>query len=250
MGRLSGKVVIVTGGASGIGRAMAEGVAAEQGVVVVADRDTAGGEVVAESLRESGAEARFEQVDVARPEESAALVETVVKAFGRLDGMLCNAGIGRRKPALELTEADWDEMLDINLRGAFFCAQAAARQMAGAGGGSIVFTSSQLADFPRRLMPHYIAAKAGLLGLTRCLALEWGELGIRVNAIQPGVIETPINRDRLQYPEEREKDLVKTSLGRLGRPADLAGAALYLLSDEAAYVTGSSVRVDGGWLGP
>ena len=125
-----------------------------------------------------------------------------------------------------------------------------ARRMAETGGGSIVFTSSQLADFPRRQMPHYIAAKAGLLGLVRCLALEWGLLGIRVNAIQPGVIQTPINRDRLENPSEREMDLVKIALGRLGTPNDIVGAVAFLVSDESAYVTGASLRIDGGWLGP
>jgi NAD(P)-dependent dehydrogenase (short-subunit alcohol dehydrogenase family) len=248
--RLVGKVVIVSGAASGIGRQVALALGGEGARVVVADRDDPGVKATVAELRTGDAEAHGITIDLARPADSELLATGAVEAFGRIDAIFCNAGIGRRVPALELTPEEWDEVVDIDLRGTFFSAQAAARRMVTAGGGSIVFTSSQLADFPRRLMAHYIAAKAGLLGLTRALALEWGERGIRVNAIQPGVIETSINRDRMQDPVERRKDTEKVALGRLGRPADLVGAALFLLSDESAYVTGSSVRVDGGWLGP
>lgn len=250
MARLAEKIVIVTGAGSGIGRQMALGLGAENATVVVADRDSEGGEATAAAVREIGGQARFLSTDVARPEECERLAAQTVEAYGRIDGILCNAGINSRVPALEVSPHEWDTVVDVNLRGAFFSAQAAAKRMAQSNGGSIVFTSSQLADFPRRQMPHYIAAKAGLLGLVRCLALEWGPLNIRVNAIQPGVIQTPINSERLQDPSEREQDLVRISLGRLGTPSDIAGAAVFLVSDEAAYVTGASIRVDGGWLGP
>ncbi|MGH7266524.1 MAG: SDR family NAD(P)-dependent oxidoreductase, partial [Candidatus Rokuibacteriota bacterium] len=167
-----------------------------------------------------------------------------------LDAMLVNAGINRPTPALDVTEADWDAVVDVNLRGAFFCAQAAARRMAAPEGGSIVFTSSQLADFPRRGMPAYVASKAGLLGLTRALALEWGPRAIRVNAIQPGVIATPLTAARRAVPSEVQADLARTALGRLGEPEDLVGMAVFLASAGSAYVTGACFRVDGGWLGP
>lgn len=250
MGRVAGKVAIVTGAASGIGRAMATGLAAEGARVVVADRDAREGEATAATLRAAGGDACFVLTDVTRPAEGETLARETVERFGRIDTIVCNAGIARRTPALDVSEAEWDAVLDTNLRGAFFGARAAARHMATLGGGSVVFTSSQLADFPRRDMAAYIASKSALLGLTRALALEWGRYGIRVNAIQPGVIETPINRDRLSRPGEAEKDLARVALNRLGRPADLVGVTIFLVSDESAYVTGSSVRVDGGWLGP
>jgi 2-deoxy-D-gluconate 3-dehydrogenase len=163
---------------------------------------------------------------------------------------MVNAGINRAAPALEVSETDWDGVMAVNLRGAFFCAQPAARHMVTAGGGSIAFTSSQLADFPRRRMPAYIASKAGLLGLTRALALEWGPHRVRVNAIQPGVIATPLTAARRTIPREVETDLARIALGRLGEPEDLVGMAVFLASDESAYVTGACFRVDGGWLGP
>lgn len=250
MPRLVGKVVIVTGAGSGIGRQMALGCAVEGASVVAADRDPSGGVATIASIRAAGGEGRVIAADVSRADECEHLAEQTVEAFGRIDAILCNAGVNSRVAALEISPEEWDSVVDINLRGAFFSAQAAARRMAAAGGGSIVFTSSQLADFPRRQMPHCIAAKAGLLGLVRCLALEWGPLAIRVNAIQPGVIETPINRDRLDDPAERNLDLTRVALGRLGTPGDLVGATVFLASDESAYVTGSSIRVDGGWLGP
>jgi NAD(P)-dependent dehydrogenase (short-subunit alcohol dehydrogenase family) len=250
MGRVEGKAVIVTGAASGIGRAMATGLAAEGARVVVADRDARAGEATAAALRQAGGEACFVLTDVARPADGEALARETVDRFGRLDAVVCNAGIARRAPALDVSEAEWDDILATNLRGAFFGARAAARQMVETGGGAVVFTSSQLADFPRREMAAYIASKAALLGLTRALALEWGRHRIRVNAIQPGVIETPLNRERLGRPGEAETDRARVALDRLGQPADLVGVTVFLVSDESAYVTGASVRVDGGWLGP
>jgi NAD(P)-dependent dehydrogenase (short-subunit alcohol dehydrogenase family) len=250
MARLENKVVIVTGAASGIGRQVALGLAAEGASVVVADRDEGGGLATAEAVTSQGGTAQFVGTDVAQPAACEALARQTVETFGRIDAIHCNAGINNRVPSLEMRPEQWDTVIAVNLRGAFFSAQAAARRMAEEGGGSIVFTSSQLADFPRRQMPHYIAAKAGLLGLVRCLALEWGPLRIRVNAIQPGVIQTPINRDRLEDRSEREMDLVKIALGRLGSPNDIVGAVAFLVSDESAYVSGASIRIDGGWLGP
>jgi glucose 1-dehydrogenase len=250
VGRVADKVVVVTGAASGIGRAMGLGLAAEGARVVVADRDAGGGEATVEAIRRAGGNGCFLQCDVARAADGEALAAQAYERFGRIDAMVCNAGIARRAPALDLDEAEWDAVLDTNLRGAFFGARAAARRMVTQKGGSIVFTSSQLADFPRRDMAHYIASKAALLGLTRALSLEWGPHGIRVNAIQPGVIETGINRERLARPGEAERDLARVALARLGRPTDLVGVTVFLVSDDSSYVTGSSLRVDGGWLGP
>jgi NAD(P)-dependent dehydrogenase (short-subunit alcohol dehydrogenase family) len=201
-------------------------------------------------VQDAGGAGRFVHADVGRPADAEGIVAATREAFGRLDAIMVNAGINRAAPALEVTEADWDAVVGVNLRGAFFCAQAAARHMAPAGGGSIVFTSSQLADFPRRRMPAYIASKAGLLGLTRALALEWGPQRIRVNAIQPGVIATPLTAGRRAIPSEVEADLARIALGRVGEPEDLVGVAVFLASDESAYVTGACFRVDGGWLGP
>jgi NAD(P)-dependent dehydrogenase (short-subunit alcohol dehydrogenase family) len=250
MNRLAGRVAIVTGGASGIGRALALGFGRESARVVIADRDVAGGEATVAAMRDDGGMGQFIAVDVASTADVRLLVTATVATFGRLDAIMVNAGVNRAAPALDVTEADWDAVVNVNLRGAFFCAQAAARHMVTAGGGSIVFTSSQLADFPRRRMPAYIASKAGLLGLTRALALEWGPQRVRVNAIQPGVIATSINAARRAIPAEVAADVARTALGRLGEPEDLVGMAVFLACDESAYVTGAAFRVDGGWLGP
>lgn len=248
-GRLADKVAIVTGGSRGIGRAIAEGYAAEGAKVVVASRQFENAVSAVEAIRGAGGEATAYQIDVADAAQVPGLIEAALERYGRLDVMVCNAGVNRAKPVLELTAEDWDWVLNINLRGAFFCAQAAARVMAAQGRGSIILVSSQLVGSPRRKVAHYLASKAGLWGLAQAMALDLGPYGVRVNALMPGVTETDINRARLSRPEERAADAGRTALGRIGRPEEMVGAAVFLAGDESAYVTGTSLKVDGGWPG-
>jgi 3-oxoacyl-[acyl-carrier protein] reductase len=248
-GRLAGKVAIVTGGSRGIGRAIAEGYAAEGAKVVVASRQREHAEAAVEAIRAAGGEALAHQIDVADAAQAPGLVQAALDRFGGLDVMVCNAGVNRAKPVLELTEDDWDWVLNINLRGAFFCAQAAAKVMAKHGNGAIILVSSQLVGSPRRKVAHYLASKAGMWGLAQAMALDLGPFGVRVNALMPGVTETDINRARLADPAERAADAGRTALGRVGQPQEMVGAAIFLASDEAAYVTGASIKVDGGWPG-
>ena len=249
MGRLSGKVAIITGAGRGIGRTLAEGFAAEGARVLAADRDRSGAEATVTSIRDAGGAGEAFEVDVACADQAAALVATAGEALGPVVVLISNAGVAGFVPSLEITEAEWDRVVDTNLRGTFFCAQAAARVMVARGRGSIVYLSSQLAAAPRKNTAHYVASKAGLVGLAKAMALDLGPYNVRVNAIMPGVIETEMNRARLVKTGEREGDVRRIALGRLGSPRDILGAAIFLASEESAYVTGTCLRVDGGWLG-
>jgi NAD(P)-dependent dehydrogenase (short-subunit alcohol dehydrogenase family) len=239
--RLAGKTTVVTGSTRGIGRAIALGFASEGADVVVNGRDQAAAEAVCFELRGLGARAVAQAADLGRVAEARRLVAAAVDAFGRLDVLVNNAGLFTRRPALELEEADWDQLLDVNLKGAFFCAQAAARAMLGRG-GAIVNVSSDAA-WSGGLNPcaHYAASKAGMLSITRSLAKELAPHGIRVNAIAPGMIETDMGGTAgatlagLRIP-----------LGRYGTPEEVAAAAVFLASDQASYVTGATLNLSGG----
>jgi 3-oxoacyl-[acyl-carrier protein] reductase len=242
---LSGKVALVTGAARGIGRATAEALAGEGASVVVADVMEEAGRAAAAAIAQGGGRAHFEALDVT----DAASVERVFAAtrerFGGLDVMVNNAGIVRDARLVKMTVEQWDRVIEVNLKGVFLCGQAAARAMIDAGhGGSIINISSVVGLYGNFGQTNYAAAKAGVIGMTRTWARELGRSGIRVNAIAPGFIATEILQDMPPKVIDAMKE--RTPLGRLGTPADVAQACVWLASDRASFVTGAVVSVDGG----
>ncbi len=256
---LTGQVALVTGAARGIGRAIALRLAEAGAAVLVADVDLNGGRETVEAITALGGTAEAMVADVADIAEGRAAVEEAVATFGRLDVLVNNAGIFPVAVALRLSEEQWDRVLDVNLKGAFFLAQAAARLMIAARrGGRIVNIASVAALRPGGNLAHYDASKAGLLALTRALALEFAPHHITVNAILPGEIDTPGTRGNTSELDQQggvavmdmhtPEFLARIPLGRLGTPEDVANAVLFLASGAAAYITGASLVVDGGFL--
>lgn len=186
-------------------------------------------------------------IDVREVDSIRSGMEEVVREFGRLDVLVNNAGLGANHAALDVTEADWDELMAVNLRGLFFCCQAAARHMLPRGFGRIVNMSSQAGLVGIANHAVYSASKGGVNQLTRVLALEWSALGVTVNAVAPTFIETPGTKERLDEPEFRRAVLARIPAGRIGTIDDVAGAVIYLASPAARLVTGTVLTVDGGW---
>ena len=243
---LSGKSAIVTGSASGIGREIALTLAADGASVTVADRNLEGAEAVARQIAESGGTAQAAQVDVTDSGQVDAAVEGAAAAYGSVDILVNVAGFGFNSPIVDMREEDWDLVLGVNLKGQFLCARAAARRMIQQGnGGRIVNIASTAANNARYAGGAYCAAKAGVVQLTKVLALELGEYGITVNAVGPGFTETPAT---VESPEEyRSNFLAQVPAGRAGRTLDIANAVLFLASPSAEYVNGQTIYVDGGY---
>lgn len=250
-GRLVGRVAIITGAASGIGAASARLFATEGARLVLADVDAEAVARVARAIEQDGGEAVAVRTDVADDGEVAAMVATALERYGRLDVLFANAGVSGTGTVDEIALADLDRVLGVNLRGSFLCARHAVPAMARTGGGSIVFTASELALVGSPGSPAYCATKAGLIGLARAMALDHAPQGIRVNCVCPGATDTPMLRrsmEREPDPAADEADIVRRlPLGRLGRPEEIARAALFLAGDESSFVTGTALVVDGGW---
>lgn len=245
--RLQGKVALVTGGSRSIGRAIALGFAREGADVAVNyERDAAAAESAAREIEAMGRRALVVQADVSDSAQVAAMVRKVIETFGRIDILMNNAGGVIRAPFFDISEETWDRVIDVNLKGVFLVSQAVARHMVEQGGGVIINTSSISAQVAYDELTHYQAAKAGVYMLTRGMAYELAKHNIRVNAIEPGLIETDLNRARLADPQVRSRRVGKIPLARPGRPEDLVGAAIYLASDESQFTTGAAIRVDGG----
>lgn len=244
--RLQDKVVVVTGGASGIGLATVERCLAEGAKVVIADIAISGGPARAseQDARYPG-RCEFIAVDVTSTEQVNRLVDETLARFGRLDGVFNNAGIGGMSPAQDYKDEDFLRIIDINLNGVFRVARAALRPMYDQGSGSIVNCASILGVFGQSHTAAYTAAKGGVVNLTRTLALEGAPKGVRVNSIGPGYIDTPLLKDL--DPEMRQALISLHPVGRLGKPEEVANAALFLLSDEASFITGANLLVDGGF---
>lgn len=247
MGRYSGRVVLVTGAAGDIGAAAAAAFAGEGAAVVVTDRRGDALDTIAQSLREGGAEVLPHACDQSDPEAVEQLFAAVRDRFGRLDAAFLNAGYGRYGPLIDIPYDQWRKHVDVNLNGGFLMAQGAARAMRDAGrGGAILFTASTAATHICDLLGAYAASKAGVRMLARSLASELGVWRIRVNLVLPGVIETAMTKSLIDDPQVRADALSNTPVGRLGAPDDIARLALFLCGDEAGYVTGAEVLVDGG----
>jgi 2-deoxy-D-gluconate 3-dehydrogenase len=239
---LNGRVALVTGASRGIGYGLAKALAASGAKVAVAARDE---QALAGLADEIGGFAV--PMDVASVDSIRSATDAVVKHFGQLDVLVANAGLGDNHPAVEVTEADWDGMMNVNLKGLFFSCQAAARHMLERGYGRIVTMSSQASLVGIRDHAVYCATKGGVNQLTRVLALEWGARGVTVNAVAPTFIYTPGTAERLDQPEYRENVVSRIPVGRVGEIRDVAAAVLYLASEASGLVNGVVLPVDGGW---
>jgi len=234
-----GKVVIVTGGANGIGQAIVKAYADEGAHVVIADIDEKGGEEVSRLTREKGAEGIFIQTDVRDPNSIEKLIKQTVETFGGIDILINNAGVSRFKSFFELSVTEWDDVINTNLRGAFLCAQAAAKKMRG-NGGSIVNLASTRAFMSEPNTESYTASKGGIYALTHGLALTLQEEKITVNAISPGWIATD------DYEELRQIDHAQHPSKRVGKPEDVARTCLFLTNPSNDFITGENIVIDGG----
>ena len=245
---LKGRTVLVTGGAKGIGRGIALRVAEAGANVVVVDVDEPAAMETLGGVAAKGARGKYVGADLANVADVRQAVNDAVSAFGRLDVVVNNAGIFPMKPALELDEALWDRVIDVNLKGTFFLSQAAAHAMKR--GGSIVNIASIDAFHPSGNLAHYDASKGALTMLTKSLALEWSKLNVRVNAVAPGGIKTPGADAVMKGASDAALAAFaqRVPLGRMGAPDDIALATLFLASDASSYVTGHTLIVDGGVL--
>lgn len=244
----TGRVALITGGAGSIGRAVAKGFlegGAEQ--VILLDLDGAALQAAADEVGR-GARSRVQvvQADVRDVSATREAVRGAIEAAGRVDVLFNNAGLNRRKPAVEITEDDWELVLGVNLKGLFFLTQEVGRHMLARGSGAVVSTASVSSVRGHKNLAAYAASKGGIAQLTRVLANEWAPRGVRVNAVAPGYLVTGLTRDYLSDPKIREGILAKIPLGRIGEPEDVVGAVLFLASDLARYVTGEVLFVDGG----
>ena len=244
-GRVAGKAAIVTGGASGIGEFTAKRLAEEGAAVTVADVDVEGGKRVVAEIVAAGGQALFVKTDVGKAPAIRRMIERTEATFGRVDIIHNNAIWFHHAAATELDEKDWDHAMDVGLKSVYMAAKYGIPVMRKAGGGCIVNTSSVHALVSFETATAYDAAKAGLLGLTRVLALDYGP-DIRVNAVLPGAILTPLWR--VVTPKDKRRFAEMVPAKRLGTPEDIANAVLYLASDEASFVTGTTLVVDGGLL--
>ena len=249
--KLKNKVAIITGARRGMGRTHALLLAKEGAKVVVSDISLEDCQKVVEEIKKDGGEAMAVKCDVSQKKDVEEMVRKTVKSFGKIDILVNNAGILQFKPFLELTEEDWDRMMTINLKGYFLCAQACAKEMVKQKAGAIVNISSIAmggmgVGFPN--IVHYSAAKGAIIAMTESLALEMAPHNIRVNAVAPGAIDTPMSASTKDNKAAMEGTLARIPMRRMGKPEEISKAVLFLASDDSSYITGSVVVVDGGWL--
>ena len=246
---LQDQVVVVTGAAQGIGASCATRLAQDGAAIALWDVDDARGQALAQALVGDGRRATYQHCNVASKAEVDAAVAATLQAFGRIDGLVNNAGIFKAADFLDITEADWDAVLDVNLKGSFLVGQAVAREMAKTGGGAIVNMSSVNGLMAIPSIASYNVSKGGINQLTRVMALSLADHGIRVNAVAPGTIATELARNAVLGSEEaRRRIMSRTPMKRLGEPEEIAGVAAFLLSSASSYMTGEIVYVDGGRL--
>jgi NAD(P)-dependent dehydrogenase (short-subunit alcohol dehydrogenase family) len=251
MENLKNKVALVTGARRGMGKSHAIALAKQGAKVVVTDINQAECQAVVDEIKNFNGEAIAFKLDVANKSEIDSVVAEIVKKYGQLDILINNAGIVQFKPFLELSEEDWDKTIDINLKGEFLCAQAAAKVMKEKGGGVIVNIASVAMGQQGIGMPnivHYCASKGGIAGMTEAMAAELAPFNIRVNAVAPGMIDTPMVDVVKADPKMTEGMLQRVPLKRFGRSEEVSELVVFLASDSSSYMTGSVVIIDGGWL--
>ena len=245
---LDGRVALITGGASGIGKATATRIAAEGGSVVIADLQDGAGKDVVEAIESNGGKAAYVHLDVTDEQGWADAVAATLDAFGRLDILVNNAGMSIRKPPQDYAVAEWHAVLDTNLTGPLVCCQAAYPVMKEQGGGKIVNIGSMMSLFGAAYAAAYSASKGAIVQLTRSLATAWAKDNIQVNAVLPGWIDTELTiAARQQVEGLHERILRRTPAGRWGVPADMAGIAVFLAAPASDFVTGAAIPVDGGY---
>lgn len=247
--RLENKVAIVTGGGKGIGAAICKALSHEGASVAVADIDNAAAEKTAQALQQSGGTASAVKVDIASAESVARMAEDVLTKYSKIDILVNNAGARIIKGLMQHTLDDWEQMLQINLTGPFICAQAVIPQMIAQGSGNIINLASIASFIGRPNRCAYVAAKTGLLGLTRAMAADLSGKNIRVNAIAPGMIASPFNQSFAESSDSGPAWAQENLVGRWGQPEDIGGAAVFLASDESSFVNGAEIKIEGGWLG-
>ena len=249
MEHLNGKVAIVTGAASGIGRTGAQFFARDGASVVVSDIDEQGGQQTVQLIKDAGGEAILVLTGVSDHRQCKQLVDQTVERFGRLDYACNNAGIGgEQNPTADYSIEGWQKMIGINLSGVFYCMKYEIPEMLKSGGGAIVNVASILGRVGFYGAPAYVSAKHGVVGLTQNTAVEYGERGIRVNAVGPGFIRTPMISELEEDPETHQRLVSLHPIGRLGEPEEVAELVIWLCSDKASFVTGAYYPVDGGYL--
>jgi len=259
---LKGRVAIITGARRGMGRTHAITLAQAGARVVVADISLEDCQIVVEEIKKEKGEAMAVKCDVTKKEEIDGMVQKTLEKFGKIDILVNNAGICQFKPFLQLTEEDWDRTIDINLKGYFLCAQAVAKEMAkqkspnqsklGTGQAGVIINIASVAmgqvGVGLQALSHYCASKGGIVAMTEAMALELAPLNIRVNAIAPGMIDTPMIEAAKQNSKMMEGTLARVPLHRAGKPEEVSNLVLFLASDASSYMTGSTVVIDGGWL--
>jgi NAD(P)-dependent dehydrogenase (short-subunit alcohol dehydrogenase family) len=250
--KLRDKVALVTGGSSGIGRASALAFAREGAKVIVGDVVSSGGQETADMIKQAGGNAIFVKTDVSKAAEVEAMVHKAIETYGRLDAAFNNAGIGGKlfTPMADYSEEDWDRLIAINLKGVWLCMKYEVHQMLKQGRGAIVNTSSGAGLVGAKFAgAPYSASKHGVLGLTKTAALEYARSGIRVNAVCPATIKTPMGDDLFRNDPQREAQIANAlPIGRWGTPEEVAEAVIWLCSDAASFVTGHAMAVDGGYV--
>jgi NAD(P)-dependent dehydrogenase (short-subunit alcohol dehydrogenase family) len=246
--RVDGKVALVTGGARGLGRTMAEALAEAGADIALSGRSLDACQEAADAIAAAtGRKVRAFAADVTKIEDVERLASGVEAEMGRIDILINNAGVNIRGPVQQLSEADWDAVIDTNLKGPFLCARAIGPRMVTRGWGRVINMGSILGVVALPGRAPYASSKAGIINLTRVLALEWAGTGVTVNAICPGAFGTELNRSLLDDPVKYKEFVAQIPMGRWGDVHELAGAAVFLASEASSYVTGSSIFVDGGW---